>query len=103
NLVLKISLQHKLQLYQLVESNKENEIMKYKNQKLHLAFDKTDDLFKLLNTYQQAIISHDVFNFDWKDLSSGQKALLSMCARFFQVAFDPTFSSKLKDNLVILI
>ena len=55
-------------------------------------------LKELIDLHEEAIKNTPFFQFDWRDLSSGEKALLNIYSRFYSIA-----DRNLKDNLIILI
>lgn len=76
------ALDAKLALPSLIESYLANGVLKLSKKKIRLEFDKAEEV---LDHLEKATFELDIFQYDWKDLSSGQKALLSLCARFFSV------------------
>lgn len=55
-----------------------------------------------LELYRSSFIKDDYLLFDWRDMSSGEKALFGMYARFFSVV-EQTKELHLRDHLLILI
>ncbi|OCL26754.1 hypothetical protein U472_10795 [Orenia metallireducens] len=53
---------------------------------------------KIFEYHSKAAKNIDFFNFDWRDLSSGEKALLNIYSRFYSLV-----DHNLEDNLIILI
>ncbi|MGN7764957.1 AAA family ATPase [Paenibacillus sp. 22594] len=62
-------------------------------------------ILEVLELHNAATLFSEYFEFDWVDLSSGQKALLSMYSRFFSLCDEQERASNmhLSKNLLILI
>ncbi|MEI2361837.1 AAA family ATPase [Priestia megaterium] len=58
----------------------------------------------LYSLYKKTYRNHPYLNFDWSDLSSGQKALLNLFSRFYTTVNPKDYRSKsVRDHLIILI
>ena len=55
------------------------------------------------NAYSGTYVLKPYLYFEWRNLSSGEKALLTMYARFFTLADSESGENKLKQNLIILM
>jgi predicted ATP-binding protein involved in virulence len=64
---------------------------------IHLQRDR--ELFEEIDRlYKDSFRKHPYMLFEWRDLSSGEKAMLSMYSRFYDIS-----KSELKENLIVLI
>ncbi|MEC2256993.1 AAA family ATPase [Bacillus cereus] len=58
---------------------------------------------EFIELYESSYVNHEFINFSWKELSSGQKALLNIYSRFYFVSKRPELIKNPKDDLIILI
>ncbi|PEE23587.1 hypothetical protein CON95_12195 [Bacillus toyonensis] len=58
---------------------------------------------EFIELYERSYVIHEFINFSWKELSSGQKALLNIYSRFYFVSQKPELIKNPKNDLVILI
>ncbi|MFC4304394.1 AAA family ATPase [Cohnella boryungensis] len=99
---LKISLSKKRDLVSILkEEYRKETITVTKRKRIRIERNDSEVLGLLMEAYYSSIISKDFFQFDWKDMSSGQKAFLSMCARFFSIVNQAR--PKLRNHAIILI
>lgn len=65
----------------------------------------TITIMDILNAHLKATVFTSFLDFDWRDLSSGQKALLSTYARFYSLTDEQEMASNLhlEKNILILI
>ncbi len=67
----------------------------------------TDDsdlsIFNFIELYDKSFNFIPFLNFDWSDMSSGQKSQLSMFSRFFYITKKNDGTRNLKDDIIILI
>ncbi|PER41747.1 hypothetical protein CN479_05355 [Bacillus thuringiensis] len=56
-----------------------------------------------IELYESSCVTYEFINFSWKELSSGQKALLNIYSRFYFVSKRPELIGNSKDDLIILI
>lgn len=70
-----------------------------------LKFDikETEFLKELSSVYLKTFIHKPYLIFDWRNLSSGEKAILNIYSRFYSLVDDAKFSDDLSDNLIILM
>ncbi|PHC65051.1 AAA family ATPase [Bacillus toyonensis] len=58
---------------------------------------------EFIELYEDSYLTDEFINFSWKELSSGQKALLNIYSRFYFVSKRPELIENPKDDLIILI
>ncbi|MDM5264837.1 AAA family ATPase [Bacillus wiedmannii] len=58
---------------------------------------------EFIELYESSCVTDEFINFSWKELSSGQKALLNIYSRFYFVSKRPELIGNSKDDLIILI
>ncbi|MEY6553586.1 AAA family ATPase [Bacillus cereus] len=58
---------------------------------------------EFIELYESSCVTDEFINFSWKELSSGQKALLNIYSRFYFVSKRPELIENPKDDLIILI
>ncbi|WP_459195672.1 AAA family ATPase [Wukongibacter baidiensis] len=89
---LKMTLKGSKNLYNFICNRKENEFIKGK-----LILDNKKDIQNILSFYHEAIYNVRILEFKWRNLSSGQSALLSMFSRLYYG------KNNLKENIILLI
>ncbi|PDZ13942.1 AAA family ATPase [Bacillus anthracis] len=71
---------------------------------MKLKMEHQEKFLKFYGYYKESYRSHPYLNFDWLDLSSGQKAMLNLFARFYTTVNEESYKSiNVNDNLIILI
>lgn len=72
---------------------------------LSLKFNKSnfESFDKFLNFYTNSIIIRPFLNFHWRNISSGEKALLNIYSRFYSLNNKDVFGDELNKNLIIMI
>ncbi|MGF9937178.1 AAA family ATPase [Bacillus anthracis] len=64
---------------------------------------KSGRLKDILNLYEDLSMGRDFITFSWRDMSSGEKALLNIYSRFYYVSNQPELVEHFDDDLIILI
>ncbi|PFF57742.1 hypothetical protein CN971_24075 [Bacillus thuringiensis] len=64
---------------------------------------KSGRLKDILNLYEDLSMGRDFITFSWRDMSSGEKALLNIYSRFYYVSNQPELLEHFDDDLIILI
>ncbi|HDR7676641.1 TPA: AAA family ATPase [Bacillus wiedmannii] len=62
-----------------------------------------EKLGEVLKLYEDLCISNELFTFSWRDMSSGEKALLNIYSRFYDISNRREIVNQPEEDLIILI
>lgn len=86
-----------------VEYTYDNLVRSYKGLQFNISDNKIEEFRTFYSTYNCTYILRPYLNFEWRSISSGEKALLNMYSRFYALTNSQKFGGGLNKNLIILL
>ncbi|WP_371540830.1 AAA family ATPase [Flavobacterium sp. Arc3] len=81
----------------------ENSYLNSQESKIFIDIKNENIIDKFLELYLKTYTVNSYLNFEWRSISSGEKALLNIYSRFFSISDSHKFGQKLAKNVIILI